>query len=129
MIEAATIAAIASGMPIMVIAVTVRAAWKDGFILFIPSYLRQDLAAICGGARKSVRQANRMTRGKFAIAGANLTSDSRYRVGTSEQQRCTASGHESRILAPAAASRFFGVIESRPGGLVTPSRLPQVFER
>jgi hypothetical protein len=101
MIEAATIAAIASGMPITVSAVTASAVWKDGFILFIPSYLRQDLAAICGGARKSVRQANRMTRGKFAIAGANLTPDSRYRVGTPEQQRrvnCTASW--TRIAHP-----------------------------
>ncbi|MBE0702722.1 MAG: hypothetical protein IH582_06060 [Afipia sp.] len=77
MIEAAMIVAIASGMPIAVIAVAASTVWRDGFILFIPSYLRQDLAAICGGARKSVRQANRMKRGEFAIAMVNLTFDSR----------------------------------------------------
>jgi len=77
MIDAATIVAIASGTPITVIAVAAKAVRRDGFILFIPSYLRQDLAAICSGARKSVRQPNRMKRSGFAIAMVNLMFDSR----------------------------------------------------
>lgn len=68
---------IASGMPTMVIAVAANMVWRDGFIFFIPSYLRQDLAAIGGDARKSVRQPNRMKRGEFSIAMINLTFDSR----------------------------------------------------
>jgi hypothetical protein len=89
MIDAATIAAIARGTPIRVIAVAASAVWRDGFILFIPSYLRQDLAAIGGGARKSVRQPNRMRRSEFAIAMVNLTFDSRYRAGTIFKLRTT----------------------------------------
>jgi hypothetical protein len=77
MIEAATMVAIASGMPITAIAVAARTVWRDGFIIFIPSCLRQDLAAIGGGARKSVHQANRMKTGGFEIATLNLMDDSR----------------------------------------------------
>jgi hypothetical protein len=89
MIDAATIAAIARGTPIRVIAVAASAVCRDGFILFIPSYLRQDLAAIGDGARKSVRQPNRMKRSEFAIAMVNLTFDSRYRAGTIFKLRTT----------------------------------------
>lgn len=77
MIDAAMMVAIASGMPISVIAVAAKAVWRDGFILFVPSYLRQDLAAFLDGATKSGRQPNRMKRSEFAIALMNLTSDSR----------------------------------------------------
>lgn len=77
MIDAATIVAIASGMPMTVIAVAASTVWRDGFILFVPSYLRQDLAAFLDGATKSGRQPNRMKRSEFAIASMNLTIDSR----------------------------------------------------
>jgi len=77
MIDAATIVAIASGTPITVIAAAASAVRRDGFIIFVPSCLRQDLAAIGGGATNSVRQANRMTWGGFAIAMVNLMFGSR----------------------------------------------------
>jgi hypothetical protein len=82
MIDTAMMVAMASGTPIRVIAVAASAVWRDGFILFIPSYLRQGLAAIGGGASSVAHQANRMKRSGFAIAMMNLTSDSRYRAGT-----------------------------------------------
>jgi len=82
MIDAAMMVAIARGTPIRVIAVAARAVCRDGFILFIPSYLRQDLAAIGYGASSVAHQANRMKRSRFAIATVNLIFDSRYRAGT-----------------------------------------------
>jgi hypothetical protein len=82
MIDTAIMVATARGTPIRVIAVAARAVWRDGFIIFVPSYLRQDLAAIGGGASSVAHQANRMKRSGFVIAMMNLTSDSRYRAGT-----------------------------------------------
>jgi hypothetical protein len=82
MMDAAIMVAIARGTPIRVIAVAANAVWRDGFIIFVPSYLRQDLAAISGGASSVAHQANRMKRSEFAIAMMNLTLDSRYRAGT-----------------------------------------------
>ena len=82
MIDTAIIVAIARGTPIKVIAVAASAVWRDGFILVIPSYLRQDLAVIGSGASSVAHQANRMKRSGFAIAMMNLTFDSRYRGGT-----------------------------------------------
>jgi hypothetical protein len=82
MMDAAIMVAIARGTPIRVIAVAASAAWRDGFIIFVPSYLRQDLAVIGGSASSVAHQANRMKRSEFAIAMMNLTLDSRYRAGT-----------------------------------------------
>jgi hypothetical protein len=82
MIDTAIMVAIARGTPIRVIAVAASAVWRDGFIIFVPSYLRPDLAAIGGSASSVAHQANRMKRSEFVIATMNLTSDSRYRAGT-----------------------------------------------
>src|SRR3569623_3454872 len=87
MMDAAIMVATARGTPIRVIAVAANAVWRDGFIIFVPSYLRQDLVAIGGGASSVAHQANRMKRSEFAIAMMNLMFDSRYRAGAISAQK------------------------------------------
>ena len=115
MIDTATMVAIARGTPIKVIAVAASAVWRDGFILFIPSYLRQGLALIGGGASSVAHQANRMKRRGFAIAMMNLTFDSRYRGGTiSAKDECLGAFFPDRGKVHDGAYRRFHVLHAHP---------------
>src|SRR3569623_706614 len=82
MMDAAIMVATARGTPIRVIAVAANAVWRDGFIIFVPTYLRQDLVAIGGGASSVAHHAKRMKKRELEIAMMNLMFDSRYRAGT-----------------------------------------------